>query len=132
MFTPPQRHRCRAIVIFVVLLGVAVLLALACPAWTHFRAAAILLRVQAPQHPGKLAKLAAHPIEEVPTEVPTPSGSIRARLYVPKDNGNAQLNAPGLVLVHGVHRLGIDEPRLVAFARALSASDIRVLTPELL
>jgi pimeloyl-ACP methyl ester carboxylesterase len=37
-----------------------------------------------------------------------------------------------MVLVHGVHHLGIDEPRLVAFARALSSSGIRVLTPELL
>ncbi len=84
MFTPPQRQRRRAIRILVVLLGVAAL-ALARPGWTHFRAAAILLRVQAPQHPGALANLSAHPIEEVLTEVPTPSGPIRARLYIPKD-----------------------------------------------
>jgi pimeloyl-ACP methyl ester carboxylesterase len=76
--------------------------------------------------------------------VPTPSGPIRARLYIPKDkdkdnrdkdNDNKEKNwpdAPGIVLVHGVHHLGIDEPRLVAFARALSSSGIRVLTPELL
>ena len=130
MFTPPQGQRRQAIRIFVVLLGVAAVLALVRPCWTYFRAAAILLRVQAPQHPGALANFSAHPIEEVLTEVPTPSGPIRARLYIPKDNH--RLNAPGLVLVHGVHRLGIDEPRLVAFARALSASGIRVLTPELL
>jgi dienelactone hydrolase len=128
MFTPPQRQRRRAIRFFVVLLGVVALLALAHPGWTHFRAAAILLRVQAPQHPGTLANLCAHPIEEVLTEVPTPSGPIRARLYIPKNPPNT----PGLVLVHGVHRLGIDEPRLIAFARALSSSGIRVLTPELL
>jgi pimeloyl-ACP methyl ester carboxylesterase len=36
-----------------------------------------------------------------------------------------------MVLVHGVHHLGIEEPRLVAFARALAESGIRVLTPEL-
>ena len=139
MFTPPQRQRCRAIGIFVVLLGVAAVLALARPGWTYLRAAAILLRVQAPQHPGPLANLSTHPIEEVLTEVPTPSGPIRARLYIPKEEGKIkegkikdQPDAPGLVLVHGVHRLGIDEPRLVAFARALSSSGIRVLTPELL
>ncbi len=34
--------------------------------------------------------------------------------------------------MHGVHHLGIEEPRLVAFARALASSGIRVLTPELL
>jgi pimeloyl-ACP methyl ester carboxylesterase len=128
MYTAPQRQRRRAIRIFVVLLGVVVVLALARPGWTHFRAAAILLRVQAPQHPGALANLSAHPLEEVLTEVPTPSGPIRARLYIPKNRPNA----PGIVLVHGVHHLGIEEPRLVAFARALSSSGLRVLTPELL
>jgi pimeloyl-ACP methyl ester carboxylesterase len=133
MFTPRQRQRRRAIRIFVVLLGVAAFLALVRPGWTYFRAAAILLRVQAPQHPGALANFSAHPIEEVLTEVPTPSGPIRARMYVPKNNKEENRpNAPGLVLVHGVHHLGIDEPRLVAFARALSSSGIRVLTPELL
>jgi pimeloyl-ACP methyl ester carboxylesterase len=118
----------------VVLLGVAAVLALARPGWTHLRAATILLRVQAPQHPGALANLRAHPIDEVLTEVPTPSGPIRARLYIPKDKDRIKdwPDAPGLVLVHGVHHLGIDEPRMVAFARALSSSGIRVLTPELL
>ncbi len=128
MLTAPQRQRRRAIKLFVVLLPVAVVLALAGPGWTHLRAAGILLRVQAPQHPGVLANLSAHPIEEVLTVVPNPSGPIRARLYIPKD----QPNAPGIVLVHGVHHLGIDEPRMVAFARALSSSGLRVLTPELL
>lgn len=128
MITAPQRQRRRAIRIFVFLLAVGVVLALARPGWTHFRAAAILLRVQAPQHPGALANLSAHSIEEMLTEVPTPSGPIRARLYIPRDRPHA----PGMVLVHGVHHLGIEEPRLVAFARALSSSGIRVLTPELL
>jgi pimeloyl-ACP methyl ester carboxylesterase len=36
-----------------------------------------------------------------------------------------------MVIVHGVHHRGIDEPRLVALARAMSSSGIRVLTPEL-
>jgi pimeloyl-ACP methyl ester carboxylesterase len=31
-----------------------------------------------------------------------------------------------------VHHVGMDEPRLIAFARAMSSSGIRVLTPELL
>ncbi len=128
MSTTSQRQRRRAIRTFVVLIAVAVVLALAGPGWTHLRAAGILLRVQSPQHPGALANLSAHPIEEMPTEVPTPSGPIRARLYIPKD----PRDAPGIVLVHGVHHLGIEEPRMVAFARALSSSGLRVLTPELL
>jgi len=81
-----------------------------------------------------LADLVAHPVEEVVTEVPTPSGPIRARLYIPKDEDTDKdgTHAPAMVLVHGLHHLGIEEPRLVAFARALSSSGIRVLTPELL
>jgi dienelactone hydrolase len=35
------------------------------------------------------------------------------------------------VLLHGVHRLGYDEPRLVAFASALTRCGYQVLTPEL-
>jgi len=34
-------------------------------------------------------------------------------------------------MLHGVHWLGIDEPRLVSFARALSASGVTVFTPPI-
>jgi pimeloyl-ACP methyl ester carboxylesterase len=128
MIIASQRQRRRITRIFAFVLAAVALLALARPCWIHFRAAAVLSRVQAPQHPGRLANLSAHPIEEVLTEVSTPSGPIRARLYIPKDLPHT----PGMVLVHGVHHLGIEEPRLVAFARALASSGIRVLTPELL
>jgi pimeloyl-ACP methyl ester carboxylesterase len=36
-----------------------------------------------------------------------------------------------MVIFHGVHHLGIDEPRLMGFARAMASCGIRVLTPEL-
>jgi pimeloyl-ACP methyl ester carboxylesterase len=35
-----------------------------------------------------------------------------------------------MVLVHGIHHLGMDEPRLVNFARAAASSGFSVLTPE--
>lgn len=72
--------------------------------------------------------MTAYSFSETLTEVQTQSGPIRARSYVP----NGRPGAPGMVIVHGVHHLGIDEPRLVSFARSMSASGIRVLTPELL
>jgi dienelactone hydrolase len=50
---------------------------------------------------------------------------IPARLYVP----NGVSSPPGVVLVHGVHRLGIEEPRLERFARALAGSGVIVMTP---
>ncbi len=51
----------------------------------------------------------------------------RAREYVP----DGVADAPGIVLLHGVHPRGIDEARLKAFARTVAASGVRVLTPEL-
>ncbi len=36
-----------------------------------------------------------------------------------------------MVLVHGIHHLGIDEPRLVNFARAAAGDGFFVLTPEI-
>jgi acetyl esterase/lipase len=63
----------------------------------------------------------------VTTQNITLPGNIRARLYTPVDHPNA----PGVVIFHGVHHLGIDEPRLMSLAQALSACGLRVLTPEL-
>ena len=110
------------------LLVLSLLVLLARPTFTHLRAAGLLLRIENPQNPGALGRFHTYPVDESLSEVSTASGTIRARLYVPKGIANA----PGMLVVHGVHHLGIDEPRLVAFARALSASGIRVLTPELL
>jgi dienelactone hydrolase len=59
--------------------------------------------------------------------VPGRRGPIRARLYQRVDRARA----PGLVLVHGVHYQGIDEKRLVPFARELARAGRVVLTPEL-
>jgi dienelactone hydrolase len=52
---------------------------------------------------------------------------VRAKLYLPERHPGA----PGLVVLHGVHHLGIEEPRLVNFARAMAGCGLRVLTPEL-
>ena len=61
------------------------------------------------------------------TTLDLPEGSIRARQYSPPGKNNA----PALVVLHGVHHLGIDEPRLIGFAKAMASCGIRVLTPEL-
>lgn len=95
--------------------------------FTHLRAAGLLLRIQDPNQAGILARISTYTVTESLTEVVTPSGKIHARLYLPV----GVAGAPGMVIVHGVHHLGIEEPRLVRFARAMAASGIRVLTPEL-
>ncbi len=51
---------------------------------------------------------------------------MRARLPLPV----GVAHPPGMVIVHGIHHLGIDEPRLMSFARAAAGSGFAVLTPE--
>ena len=58
--------------------------------------------------------------------MPSRSGPLRARIYTPKTGAER-----AVILTPGVNALGIDEPRLVAFARNIAASGIRVVTPEL-
>lgn len=62
-------------------------------------------------------------------QIETPAGKklVHARLYLPE----GKPDAPALVIFHGVHHLGVDEPRLVSFAAAMASCGIRVLTPEL-
>jgi pimeloyl-ACP methyl ester carboxylesterase len=62
-----------------------------------------------------------------PAEASAGTQTVRARLYLPQ----GRANAPALVVFHGVHHLGIDEPRLMGFAAAMASCGIRVLTPEL-
>jgi dienelactone hydrolase len=58
--------------------------------------------------------------------VPTPSGSMRARLYEP-----AGTPTRVALLVSGLHASGIDEPRLVRLARQLAASGVAIVTPDI-
>jgi len=67
---------------------------------------------------------------ELPADVTSSrTAVVRARIYRPV---GALMGKPrGLVLAHGVHWLGIDEPRLVALARSFARAGMVVLTPEL-
>lgn len=124
------KRRPIALIIFGALFFVALLLIfllLARPGFRYLRAAGLLLRIENPQQAGRIGSFHTCPVDESLTEIRTPSGKIRARIYTPK----GVANVPGMMIVHGVHHLGIDDPRLVAFARALSAGGIQILTPEL-
>jgi dienelactone hydrolase len=103
----------------------------AAPWFGSHRRAADVLRRFAEQPPNALAT-ADRGVDE--TEVsderraddPLDQAPARLRWYVPRGVDDA----PGLVLVHGIHRLAVDEPRLVRFARALASNGVIVLTPE--
>ena len=93
----------------------------------HLRAASVLARFADPRDSGKLANFERHAIDEQPFCFSGEHEQLCGRIYVPRDVAHP----PGIVLLHGVHWLGIDEPRLVSFARALSSSGITVFTPPI-
>jgi dienelactone hydrolase len=96
------------------------------PAHDYQRAASLLLRVNNPDHPTGLSEFGAYPVDETVSGFDTAAGSVRARLYTPQGVAEPM----GIVIVHGIHHLGIEEPRLTHFAHAFAQSGITVLTPE--
>jgi len=111
------------ILLLIVLAGVA----LQGTAESHLRAAAVLKRLSEPNAQGFIASFSRHPFTEENGSALVATGPLKFRLYIP-DNG-AQNG--GIVLLHGVHHLGMDDPRLVNFSRALAGSGVEVMTPEL-
>ncbi len=122
----PLRHR----VTFYSLLGAGILVFILA-VWpfvkAHLQAVAILQLVSGKPVPTLLADFVATPTRTQDITLHVESGAVRARLYTPVN----KLHAPALVVLHGVHHLGIDEPRLMAFASAMASCGIQVLTPEL-
>ena len=96
----------------------------------HLQAACVLDSVSGQKAPW-FASAVTTPVatQDLSFAIETPAGvrMVRARMYEPK----GRPNAPAMVIFHGVHHLGIDEPRLMGFAHAMAACGIRVLTPEL-
>jgi dienelactone hydrolase len=95
------------------------------PATMHVRAAALLQRFQDAKSgaPGDVEER-VFAIEDSGAGDGLRPPPLRARLYAPHASRGA------IVLIPGVHHLGIDEPRLIRFARAIAASGVTVLTPE--
>jgi len=92
----------------------------------ELRSIAFLMQFLDPGAKGLLVRIERHEFDTQEITFSTPQGTARARLYLPR----GAAHSPGMVLVHGIHHLGIDEPRLVSFARAAASSGFTVLTPE--
>ena len=111
-----------------VLGAVMVLCAVAWPfTRAHLQAVAVLRLVSGQPVPWLVARTVAEPVSTEEITFPGDAGIIRARLYRPTRHPEA----PGLIVLHGVHHLGIDEPRLMGFAAAMASCGLQVLTPEL-
>jgi len=65
-------------------------------------------------------------VAESETSIPSRDGMMRGRVYRPDT-----VHGPATLLVPGVHAEGIDEPRLVQFARDVAATGRVVVTTEL-
>jgi pimeloyl-ACP methyl ester carboxylesterase len=112
----------RRIAIVVGLLGAMLFAVVLTPRVRAHRRAADVLRRFSGQAPSALAS-ADRGVEEIDEDR---DGPRRLRWYWPRGIADP----PGLVLVHGIHRLAVDEPRLVRFARALAESGVAVLPPD--
>ncbi len=88
------------------------------------RAYSVLIRFLDPKASGVIVRWETHPVDAQELKLPVIGGSVRARLYMPQ----GVANPPGMVLVHGIHHLGIDEPRLVSFAQAAAGNGFAVPT----
>jgi pimeloyl-ACP methyl ester carboxylesterase len=76
---------------------------------------------------GPLLRWEAHGVTTEDVQIPTAGGFISARVYKPVGIPRP----PGMLIAHGIHHLGINEPRLMNFARAVAGTGIEVVTPEL-
>jgi hypothetical protein len=78
--------------------------------------------------PRRLADLDTRAVQQREIAIPTPRGSLRARVYTPN---NAGPGSRATLLTSGLHVSGIDEPRLTRLAHELAASGIVVVTPDI-
>ena len=100
------------------------LLALAPSVYGHLRAASIL-SIIADMPESAITGFDTNPVSEELITVPSQPPA-RARIYHPIGIAHPS----PVVVVHGVHYLGIEEPRLRRFARALASHGYLVLTPQ--
>jgi dienelactone hydrolase len=94
----------------------------------YLRAAAFVVQAAGMQgYARRAASLETRGFDERSLTIPWRGGELRARLYTPHGTSDR-----AMVLVPGVHAAGVDEPRLVQFARDLASVRHTVLTAELI
>src|SRR5467141_3119154 len=91
------------------------------------RSYSLLVHFLDPHASGPLLRWETYAVTMQEVALPATSGPIRARLYLP----SGLVHPPAMVVLHGMHHLGIDEPRLMSFSRAAAGGGFAVLTPEI-
>ncbi len=118
-------HKARLLTWLLLLPAIAVIL-LYPLANDYLRAASLLQRLSDPKATGWLANYDVHPVDVRDTTFTFRGVPVPAHVYMPRGVSFA----PGIVIIHGMHRLGIDDPRLVSSARAVASSGFFVMTPQ--
>jgi hypothetical protein len=112
-------------------LSISSILILCAVAWpftkAHLQAVAVLRLMSSQPVPWLIRTIVLEPVRTEEVTLSTATGPMKGRLYLPTKT----LDAPGVVVLHGVHHLGMDEPRLVGFATAMASCGLKVLTPQL-
>jgi pimeloyl-ACP methyl ester carboxylesterase len=91
------------------------------------RSYSLLIHFLDPHASGPLLRWETYAVTTQEITLPGTSGPVRARLYLP----GGMAHPPGMIVLHGMHHLGIDEPRLMGFSRAAAGGGFAVLTPEI-
>ncbi len=91
------------------------------------RSYALLTHFVDPQATGPLLRFETNAVSTEEVAIETNNGSVPGLLYLP--TGIAKPH--GIVVLPGIHHLGIYDPRFISFSRALAASGFAVLTPVL-
>jgi len=116
------RRKAFAILAVPLLLGTAVV-----AGYDHLRGTAFLVQAGGIGGPlGTIAEWQSDEVAESPVQIPWRGGFLNGRAYLASDPDD-----PPVLLVPGVHAGGIDEPRLVQFARDVASTGRTVLTAEL-
>lgn len=115
-------------IVLVLATGVLVLIGYGVAASRYGRTIGLLLRAARVDVPALRPVTRWQTSALIATErtLPTRRGTLRARVYTP-----ATIRTRPLMLLGGVHALGIDEPRLRHFASEIARAGTVVVTPEL-
>ncbi len=93
----------------------------------ELRSYALLTHLVDPQASGPLLRFESNAVSVEDVTINTKDGPVPGRLYLP-----IGLASPhGIVVLPGIHHLGIYDPRFVNFSHALATSGFAVLTPVL-
>ena len=118
----PARKRITAIT-----LPIALVVIVYAGAQDYFEAAAFVIRAAGMTGAARrAAALEADAVTESAATIAWRAGELRGRTYTPAD-----ISGRPILLVPGVHAAGIDEPRLINFAREIAATGHPVTTAQL-